>query len=148
MALPWPTFETWNRIRKDDRAARSDVLTELLAHGALLGGAGRDRELYLMTRVKPRKLKRLYDSRDTILETVHSKYLKTARSAKSSRAAKSRSARAASGSRSEWKARPTSRRRHGDDRHAHGGRCARRTFPARIHAHNLVLVISSRQTDH
>ena len=32
---------------------------------------------YLMARVKPRKLKRLYDSRDAILETVRSKYLKT-----------------------------------------------------------------------
>ena len=32
---------------------------------------------YLMARVKPRKLKRLYDSRDAILEVVRSKYLKT-----------------------------------------------------------------------
>ncbi len=32
---------------------------------------------YLMARVKPRKLKRLYDSRDAILDTVKSKYLKT-----------------------------------------------------------------------
>ena len=32
---------------------------------------------YLMARVKPRKLKRLYDSRDAIIEVVRSKYLKT-----------------------------------------------------------------------
>ncbi len=50
MALPWPTFSTWNRIREDDRAALSVVLTELLAHGALLGEAGRDRELFLLAR--------------------------------------------------------------------------------------------------
>ena len=56
MALPWPTFETWNRIREDDRAALSDVLTELLAHGALLGDAGRDRELYLLAREYQREL--------------------------------------------------------------------------------------------
>lgn len=50
MALPWPTFATWNRIREEDRAAVSEVLAELLAHGALLGDAGRDRELYLLAR--------------------------------------------------------------------------------------------------
>lgn len=50
MPLPWPTFTTWNRIREDERAAISDVLTELLAHGALLGDSGRDRELYLLAR--------------------------------------------------------------------------------------------------
>ena len=50
MALPWPTFSTWNRIREEDRAAISDVLAELLAHGALLGDAGRDRELFLLAR--------------------------------------------------------------------------------------------------
>jgi len=50
MSLPWPAFETWSRIREDDRAALSDVLAELLAHGALLGDAGRDRELYLLAR--------------------------------------------------------------------------------------------------
>ena len=50
MPLPWPTFTTWNRIREDDRAALSDVFTELLAHGALIGDAGRDRELYLLAR--------------------------------------------------------------------------------------------------
>jgi len=32
---------------------------------------------YMMARVKPRRLKRLYDSRDAILDTVKSKYLKT-----------------------------------------------------------------------
>jgi len=32
---------------------------------------------YMLARVKPRTLKRLYDQRDTILETVRSKYLKT-----------------------------------------------------------------------
>ena len=30
-----------------------------------------------MARVKPRELKRLYDSRETILETVRRKYLQT-----------------------------------------------------------------------
>ena len=56
MALPWPTFETWNRIREEDRSALSDVLTELLAHGALLGDTGRDRELYLLAREYEREL--------------------------------------------------------------------------------------------
>lgn len=32
---------------------------------------------YMLARTKPRKLKRLYDNRDAILETVRSKYLKT-----------------------------------------------------------------------
>ncbi len=50
MSLPWPTFSTWHRIREEDRAAISDVLAELLAHGALLGDAGRDRELFLLAR--------------------------------------------------------------------------------------------------
>jgi len=50
MSLPWPTFATWNRIREDERSALSTVLTELLVHGALLGGAGRDHELYLLAR--------------------------------------------------------------------------------------------------
>ena len=31
----------------------------------------------MLARTKPRKLKRLYDHRDAILETVRSKYLKT-----------------------------------------------------------------------
>lgn len=50
MALPWPTFSTWHRIREEDRAAISAVLAELLAHGALLGDTGRDRELFLLAR--------------------------------------------------------------------------------------------------
>ena len=50
MPLPWPAFSTWNRIREEDRDALSEVLTELLAHGALLGDAGGDRELYLLAR--------------------------------------------------------------------------------------------------
>ena len=50
MSLPWPAFATWNRIREDERSALSAVLTELLAHGALIGGAGRDHELYLLAR--------------------------------------------------------------------------------------------------
>ena len=50
MPLPCPTFSTWHRIREDERAALSDVLTELLAHGALIGDAGHHRELYLLAR--------------------------------------------------------------------------------------------------
>lgn len=50
MALPWPTFTTWHRIQETDRAAISDILAELLAHGALIGETGRDRELYLLAR--------------------------------------------------------------------------------------------------
>lgn len=50
MALPWPTFKTWERIREEDRSAISDVLTELLAHGALLGESGRNHELFLLAR--------------------------------------------------------------------------------------------------
>lgn len=50
MSPPWPTFATWTRVREDDRSAISDALTELLAHGALIGDAGRDRELYLLAR--------------------------------------------------------------------------------------------------
>lgn len=56
MPLPWPTFSTWNRITEPDRAAVSDILTELLAHGALVGDAGRDRELYLLAREYQREL--------------------------------------------------------------------------------------------
>ena len=48
MPLPWPSF--WQHIPADDRSALSDILTELLAHGALLGDTGRDRELYLLAR--------------------------------------------------------------------------------------------------
>ena len=50
MPLPWPDFSTWNRIREEDRGAFSDILTDLLSHGALIGDAGRDRELYLLAR--------------------------------------------------------------------------------------------------
>lgn len=50
MPLPWPAFSTWSRIREDDRAAISDILSELLAHGVLLGDAGQGRELYLLAR--------------------------------------------------------------------------------------------------
>jgi hypothetical protein len=48
MPLPWPTF--WQHIPEDDRPAISDILSTLLAHGALLGDAGRDRELFLLAR--------------------------------------------------------------------------------------------------
>jgi hypothetical protein len=50
MSLPWPTFSTWNRIAEQDRAALSEILAELLVHGALIGDAGRDHELYLLAR--------------------------------------------------------------------------------------------------
>lgn len=50
MPLPWPDFATWNRIREEDRAAFSDILTDLLCHGSLIGDSGRDRELYLLAR--------------------------------------------------------------------------------------------------
>ena len=46
MSLTWPSF--WQHIPTDDRPAVSEILTELLAHGALLGDTGRDRELYLL----------------------------------------------------------------------------------------------------
>ena len=54
MPLPWPSF--WQHIREDDRAALSDILAELLAHGALLGGQGRDHQLYLLAREYQREL--------------------------------------------------------------------------------------------
>lgn len=56
MALPWPTFSTWQRIQEPDRAAISEILAELLAHGALIGDTGRDRELYLLAREYQREL--------------------------------------------------------------------------------------------
>ena len=56
MSLPWPTFSTWQRIQEPDRAALSDILAELLAHGALIGETGRDRELYLLAREYQREL--------------------------------------------------------------------------------------------
>ncbi len=54
MPLPWPSF--WQHIPTDDRPAISDILTELLAHGALLGETGRSRELYLLAREYQREL--------------------------------------------------------------------------------------------
>ncbi|MCP5518510.1 MAG: DUF4194 domain-containing protein [Verrucomicrobiales bacterium] len=54
MPLPWPSF--WQHIRVEDRPAISDVLTELLAHGALIGDAGRDRELFLLAREHQQEL--------------------------------------------------------------------------------------------
>ncbi len=48
MPLPWPAF--WQHIPEDDRPAISDILSTLLAHGALIGDAGRDRELFLLAR--------------------------------------------------------------------------------------------------
>jgi len=54
MSLPWPAF--WQHIPDADRSAVSDILTELLAHGALLGDHGRDRELYLLAREYHREL--------------------------------------------------------------------------------------------
>jgi len=54
MPLPWPNF--WQHIPVDDRPAVSDILTQLLRHGALLGDSGRDRELYLLAREHQRDL--------------------------------------------------------------------------------------------
>jgi hypothetical protein len=54
MPLPWPQF--WQHIPADDRPGLSDVLTELLGHGALLGDAGRDHELYMLARQYSREL--------------------------------------------------------------------------------------------
>jgi Domain of unknown function (DUF4194) len=56
MALPWPTFSTWQRIQEPDRTAISEILSELLAHGALIGETGRDRELYLLAREYQREI--------------------------------------------------------------------------------------------
>jgi len=47
-SLPWPTF--WEHIPEQDRPAISDILTELLATGVLLGREGRGRSLYLLAR--------------------------------------------------------------------------------------------------
>ncbi len=55
MSLPWPSF--WQHIPEDNRSALSDILTELLAHGALLGDTGRDRELYLLARDYEREIR-------------------------------------------------------------------------------------------
>lgn len=54
MALPWPQF--WQHIPTDDRAGLSDVLTELLGHGALVGDTGRDHELYMLARQYSREI--------------------------------------------------------------------------------------------
>src|SRR3954454_4076733 len=54
MALPWPSF--WQHVRVEDRAALSDILAELLAHGALIGDSGRDHELYLLAREYQREI--------------------------------------------------------------------------------------------
>ncbi len=54
MPLPWPQF--WQHIPVEDRPGLSDILTELLAHGALLGDAGRDHELYLLARQYQREI--------------------------------------------------------------------------------------------
>lgn len=54
MSLPWPQF--WQHIPEADRPGLSDVLTELLGHGALLGDSGRDHELYLVARQYQREI--------------------------------------------------------------------------------------------
>jgi CRP-like cAMP-binding protein len=54
MPLPWPSF--WQHVRPDDRAALSDVLTELLSAGSLFGDGGRDRELFLLAREYHREI--------------------------------------------------------------------------------------------
>jgi hypothetical protein len=54
MALPWPQF--WQHVPPDDRPGLSDVLTELLGHGALLGDSGRDHELYMLARQYSREI--------------------------------------------------------------------------------------------
>lgn len=54
MPLPWPQF--WQHIPAEDRPALSEILTELLGHGALLGDTGRDRELFLLAREHQRDL--------------------------------------------------------------------------------------------
>ncbi len=48
MTLPWP--QHWESIPQEDREAVSDILTRLLAHGAILGDEGRERQLYLLAR--------------------------------------------------------------------------------------------------
>jgi len=48
MPLPWPSF--WQHVREEDRSALSEVLTLLLSSGALIGDAGREQELFLLTR--------------------------------------------------------------------------------------------------
>jgi len=54
MPLPWPSF--WQHVREDDRAALSDILSDLLAHGALMGDVGRNHELFLLAREYQREI--------------------------------------------------------------------------------------------
>lgn len=54
MSLPWPSY--WQHIPPEERPAFSDILTDLLAHGALVGDIGRDRELFLLAREYQREL--------------------------------------------------------------------------------------------
>jgi hypothetical protein len=66
MSLPWPSF--WQHIRVDDRPAISDILTELLAHGALIGDSGRDRELFLLAREHQQDLGEYFAPLHLVLE--------------------------------------------------------------------------------
>lgn len=54
MSLPWPSF--WQHIPEDDRSGVSEALTELLAHGALIGDTGRDHELFMLARQWQREI--------------------------------------------------------------------------------------------
>lgn len=58
MPLPWPSF--WEHVRVEDRSALSEILAELLAHGALLGDQGRDRELYHLAREYRREIEEYF----------------------------------------------------------------------------------------
>lgn len=66
MSLPWPSF--WQHIRVEDRPAISDLLTQLLAHGALIGDAGRDRELFLLAREHQQDLGEYFAPLHLVLE--------------------------------------------------------------------------------
>ncbi|MCH6255586.1 DUF4194 domain-containing protein [Puniceicoccaceae bacterium K14] len=48
MSLPWP--EHLEHIPQEDREAFTEILTRLLAHNALIGDEGRERQLYLLAR--------------------------------------------------------------------------------------------------
>lgn len=48
MALQWP--QHWDHIPESDREAAKEILTRLLAHGALIGDEGRERQLYFLAR--------------------------------------------------------------------------------------------------
>lgn len=48
MTPQWPAF--WAHVPDDDRPALREILTELLATGALFGDAGRERELFQTAR--------------------------------------------------------------------------------------------------